>query len=116
MAWPGLQAALADQRRLLVAGDARDRDAVGQVVEAAGDAEIARAGADLGQYSRRNLEDLTEVVGQLPGFEVHQQGPRGVGDVGEMLAGRRSGARSSSVSTVPAASSPPSARGRAPGT
>ena len=55
-AWPGADAALADQRRLLVAGDSHDRHAVGQVVQAQGLAEFARARADFGQYLRRDAE------------------------------------------------------------
>ena len=112
-----LHAALADQRGLLVAGHARDRQAVGEVVEARGHAEIARAGADLAAIFR--AEPRRTHRGRRPNRPVS----RSISRVREalvtsvtMLAGRRSGARSTGYRRSPRPARPPSARGRAPGT
>ena len=50
------QAALADERRLLIARDPPDRQTIGQVIQAARHTEIARARADFGQYLGWNPE------------------------------------------------------------
>ena len=52
----GSDAALADQTRLLVAGDSHDGNTVREKVEAAGFAELAGAWANFGQYLRWNSE------------------------------------------------------------
>ena len=112
----GLDAALADQRRLLVAGDARDRDAVGQVVEARGHAEIARRwGGSPAIFRAGTSKTSQSSSAQLPGFQVHEQGPRGVGDVGEMLAAAGQVPDQQRIDG-PRGQLAPHARGRAPGT
>ncbi len=91
---PGRQAALADERGLLVARHARDREAVGEIRQAMRPAELAGAREDFGQYSGRDREEVAEVIGPGERAEVHQQGPRGVRRVGDVSLARRSGARS----------------------
>ena len=88
-----LEAGLAEQRRLLVAEVARDRDA-GQVPDPVA-VDLGR-GADLGQHRGRHADRVEQR--RLPGerLEAHQHRPRGVRDVGHVDAaasGRRSGAR-----------------------
>ena len=94
---PGLEAGLAEQRRLLVAEVARDRDAL----------EVADAARRRPRTSSRisgSIAAGTPTVGEelrVPGqrLEVHQHRARGVRDVGHVDAAtgrRRSAARSAS--------------------
>ena len=86
----GLGAVLAEQRRLLIAGDAGDRDAVGQAGHALRLAEPARRRADLGQQRRRHAEQRAQLGLEAPRAEVEQQRARRVGDVGDVrLAARQ---------------------------
>ena len=62
-----LEAGLPEQRGLLVAGDAGDRDAGGQAAAIGGDAEAAARRADLGQGGHRHAEQVAQLgaPGQL---------------------------------------------------
>ena len=87
---PGLGAVLAEQRRLLIARDARDRNAVGQAGHALRLGEPARRGADLGQHRRRHAEQRAQLGIEAPRPDVEQQRARRVGDVGRVrLAARQ---------------------------
>ena len=85
---PLVEAGLAEQRRLLVAGDAGDRDAAGQRGGARrrSGRSSPRGAADLGQRPERHAEQ----VGQLgrPGqvADVEEQRAAGVGRLGGVLA------------------------------
>ncbi len=79
-----VEARLPEGRRLLVAEDAGDRD----VDE---DARLARAvdlgrRADLGQHRERDADRLGGRGVPVEGAQVHQQGARGVRDVGDVDA------------------------------
>jgi hypothetical protein len=77
----GLEAGLADGRRLLVAGDAAYRD---RAAEQLGHGRAVERGAvlDLRQHRSRHIEDRQELVVEASGVNVEQQGARGVGGVG----------------------------------
>ena len=77
---------------------------------------VGRAVAHLGQHRARHAEQRRAVVVPVAAMDVEQQRARGVGGVGGVHARRRSGARAEKLSTVPKASSPRSARARAPAT
>jgi hypothetical protein len=115
-----LQAHLAEQRRLLVAGDAGNRDLL--------DAEHARHLAvhlarqpHLRQHARRNIEQAQQLLVPLHRVDVEEHRPRRVADVGDValvrgelpeqpgiygpereLAGRGAGARAGHVVENPA--------------
>ena len=79
----GLDAHLAEQRRLLVAGDTGNGDAAFGVT-----IDLGRW-AYLGQHLARNTQDLQQLVVPLQGMDVEHQGARGVGVIGDMdLAAR----------------------------
>jgi hypothetical protein len=61
---PGLEAGLADGRRLLVAGDAEDRDRAPN--RRVGLAEIAGAILDLGQHRGGNAQDVEQLLVPAP--------------------------------------------------
>ena len=78
---PGLVTGLAEQRRLLVAGDARDRDLAAEL--GGGAVDVRRRDAARGA-SRVDAEQLAElrVPGQLA--DVEEERPRGVREVGDV--------------------------------
>jgi hypothetical protein len=75
---PRARAALAEERGLLIAGDAHDRNAVGGLGE-----EAAR-GSHLGQDAARHAEELQQLVIPRGAMDVEKHGARGVGDVGDV--------------------------------
>ena len=84
-----LGAVLPEQRRLLIAGDAGDRDAVGQAGHALGLGETPRRRADLGQHRRRHAEQRAQLGIEAPRSNVEQQRARRVGDVGRVASAAR---------------------------
>ena len=80
----GVEARLAERRRLLVAEVARDADA-GQVAGPDLAVDLAR-GPDLGQHRHRHADRVGDVL--VPGqrLEVHQHRPAGVRHVGDVQA------------------------------
>ncbi len=77
----GLEAALPDRRRLLVAGHAENAD--GRAEQGGlGRAEFARAVADLRQHRRRHAEYPAQSVVPLPARNIEQQRARGIGGIG----------------------------------
>ena len=108
---------LAEQRRLLVAGDAR-RSARLPSAERRGHLAVDFArGTHLRQHARAARRAAAAARRPTRSrVDVEQHRARGVAGVGDVQRGRRSASRPASVSTVPNASSPASARARAPGT
>ncbi|MCY1431373.1 hypothetical protein D9M71_473400 [compost metagenome] len=74
----GLDAHLAEQRRLLVAGDTGNGDA------ALGVAIHFGRRAYLGQHLPRDAKDFQQLVVPLQAVDVEHQGARGVGVVGDV--------------------------------
>ncbi len=81
---PGVEAGLAEQRRLLVTGQARDRQLEAAERRGVGGADLAPVGDQLRQGVTGYAEERAQLVGPLPGREVHQQRAAGVGDVGDV--------------------------------
>ena len=79
----GLEAALPDRRRLLVAGDAEHADGAAEQLRR-GDAEFAGAVAHLRQHCHRHAEQFAKAG--VPGApaDVEQRGARRVGGVGRV--------------------------------
>ena len=75
---PGLEAALAEERRLLVARDARDRDPGRHALVGRRLAEDPGAGADLRQHRRGDAEDLQQLRVEAALVDVVEQRARGV--------------------------------------
>ena len=81
----GGEAGLAEQRRLLIAGDARDRDAVGQPGHAARLAVALRRAAHLGQHRARHAEQRrTARRAPVERVQIEQQRARRVRHVGDV--------------------------------
>ena len=83
----GLEAALPEERGLLVAQHARHGDAVehggaGAEIAQAGAAEAAGRGAHLGQGVGRHAEERTELGRPGPGLGVEEERAAGVGGIG----------------------------------
>ena len=79
------QAPLADERRLLVARDAGDRQAVGEVVEAAASGRTRRrSGGFRAIIAAGTSKKSQRSSAQSQRAEVHQQGAGGVGHVGDV--------------------------------
>ncbi len=76
-----IKAALPDGRRLLIPGDTQDRN---RATEQIGRAEGSGAVADLRQQRHRNAEELAEIGVPTAAPDVHQQGARGIGRVGDV--------------------------------
>ncbi len=81
LAEAGLDAALAEQRRLLVARDAGD----GHVCEVLRPAELATARPNLGQRALRDAEEVEQLRMPAVLVDVVEQRPRGVRGVGDVL-------------------------------
>ena len=79
---PRLEAGLADGRRLLVAGDAEDRDFRAED-RRIGDAEIGGAVLHLRQHRGGNAQDVEQFFVPLVVGDVVHQRARGVGRVGD---------------------------------
>ena len=79
----GLEAGLADQRGLLVAGHAQHRDS-GAEQFGLGAAEIGGAVEHLRQQAARNVEQRQQLLVPLLAVDVEQQGARGIAGVGAM--------------------------------
>ena len=82
---PGLEAGLADGRRLLVAGDAEDRHRAAEQVGARL-AEVGGRVADRRQHRHRHVEERADVRVPAAGADVVEQRARGVGGVGGVRA------------------------------
>src|SRR2546423_2465638 len=78
----GGEAALAEERGLLIACHAADRQTIRQETEPGAAAEIAGTRADLGQHSARHAKETAQVI--VPGAtaEVEKERARAVGVVG----------------------------------
>ena len=87
----GVQAHLPDHRGLLVAEDAGHRHLPAERPVVAGDAVglRERRRLDLGQHLPRNAEERQQFVVPVQRLQVHQHGPAGVGDVGDVHAAAR---------------------------
>ena len=84
---PGVPASLAEERGLLVAGDAADRDLPGESEElAARRAEIAGGGADLGEERARDAEELAQLAAPRARADVEEHRARRVAVVGGVHA------------------------------
>ena len=80
---PASNQRLAEQRRLLVAEVAGD----GHAREVADPLAVdLRGPADLGQHRRRDADGVEQPRVPRERLEVHQHGPRGVGDIGDVPA------------------------------
>ena len=79
----GAKARLADQRRLLISGDAADGDRDAEMLGRRL-AEFGGAIAHLGQHRARDAEQREQVVVPCARVDVEQQRARGVGGVGDM--------------------------------
>ena len=77
----GGEAGLAEEGRLLVAGHAANRDAVGQDAQGLGVAVNLAIRGDARQDTARNAENLQQFLVPLQGVDVEEQGARGVGDI-----------------------------------
>ena len=84
---PGREARLAEQRRLLVAGDARHRHREPGGTRRVGDPEAATARANLGQARARDAEQVEQLVGPVAGVDVEEHGAAGVRRLGGVHAG-----------------------------
>src|SRR6185437_15678828 len=82
----GVEAALAKESRLLIAGDAADRNAVGEEIEAAGGSEIGGTRPHFGEQVARNLEISKQLVVPLHRVDIEEEGAAGVAGVGEVAA------------------------------
>ena len=80
----GVEAGLPEERRLLVAGEARDRQLEPGERRRVGGRDLAPVGDQVGQGVAGYAEEAAQLVGPVAGRQVHQQGPRGVGDVGDV--------------------------------
>ena len=78
------EAGLAEEGRLLVAGDARHRHAVGQHPQPLRHAVDLRAHADLRQHLGRDPEEVEELRVPAQGAQVHEQRAAGVGRIGDV--------------------------------
>src|SRR6185436_5372137 len=78
----GPEARLADERRLLIAQDARDRHALDRF--GAGDPVAFAAGANRRQHGAWNVERSEQLGVPVERVEVHQLGAARVGDVGHV--------------------------------
>ena len=78
------EARLSDERRLLIARDSGDRQAIGKPAHTLHRSEHARRGPDLRQHAARYSEQLAQLVVPLAAREIHQQRTRGVGHVGRV--------------------------------
>ena len=87
LASPCGETRLAEQRGLLVAERGGHRDAVEDA--ALGVAVHLGGGPDLRQYGGGDLQRRDDLVVPLHRVEVHQEGARGVGDVGDVHAAVR---------------------------
>ena len=107
---PGREAGLAEQGRLLVAGDPADRDAGGQARArpARGDAEAPARRTHLGQGSRRGTPNSSaSSLSQRQRRMSNSRVRLALVGVGGVDGARRSGCHSSQLSTVPKARSGP---------
>ena len=111
-AWPGLEARLAERRRLLVAGERRRSGSGGRRAPASVSPKTPDVGRTSGRIAGRHADELEQLV--VPGepMDVEQQRPAGVRDVGRVDAAAVPpvSRQSRNASTVPKASSPRSAR------
>ena len=78
------EAGLAEQCRLLVAGDPRDRHVQPEERRRGGAADLAVRRHDLGQRRPRHAEQLAQLVRPRALGDVVEQGPRGVRRVGDV--------------------------------
>ncbi len=79
-----LETGLAEQRRLLVTGDACDRDRMVEE-ELRPRMRVHRAGiAHAGQHRARDVQQCQQVLVPLQGVDVEQQGARGVAVIGDV--------------------------------
>ena len=78
------EARLAEQRRLLVAGDPRDRHAGSDGGVGGGDAEATRRRSDVGQDVGRHTEQVTQFVRPCEAPDVEQHRAGGIGGVGDV--------------------------------
>ena len=76
------ESGLAEERGLLVPGDAHDGDARRETAQPDGPPELARGRPDLGQHGGGDAEEPEQVL--VPGelADVVEHGPRGVGRIG----------------------------------
>src|SRR5271165_6129124 len=79
------EAGLAEERRLLIAERAGERDA--RQRRGAGAVELARR-ANLRQAPARNVEEAKQLLVPIQRLEIHEQRARRIGRVGEMPASR----------------------------
>ena len=79
----GLEAGLADDGRLLVAGDTEDRDCRAEMALFR-DAELGGAILDLGQERRGHAQDVEQPLVPPAVMDIEQQRARGVGRVGDV--------------------------------
>ena len=79
----GFEAGLADERRLLVAGDAGYRDPGAEEIRL-GRAEHTAAVADFRQQCARDAEEAQQLVIPVAAMDVEQQRARGIRHVGRM--------------------------------
>ena len=107
------EARLTEERRLLIAGDARDRD-VAEAERRRTRRRTPRSTAGPPAAWPRDAEELRAVVVPLPRVDVEEHRARRVGRVGDVRRPPVS-FQTSQVSTVPKASSPRLRPPRAPG-
>ena len=113
---PGVEAGLADRRRLLVAGDAGDRQGFAQQIGLRA-AELGVAVRTSGRICRGTLEQASAARRPSLAHDVVEHGARGVGRVGGVHRAAGQAPQQKSCRSVPKASSPRSAAGpQAPGT
>ena len=82
-AWPGATQPWPIKRGLLVARDTHDRDAVREIVETEGLPNSPELGRISGNIWGGTPNKLAEIVLPAEGPDVHEQGPRGVGRIGD---------------------------------
>ena len=86
---PGTAAALAEQRRLLVARDAGDRDAGGEAGRPRSRAAMPLEAHTCGSRRARNVEQLEQLLVPLPPVDVVEQRARGVALIGHVRRAAR---------------------------
>ncbi len=79
-----VEAGLSEERRLLVAGEAGDRQRQAEEGAGVGGRDLAPVGHQLGQRVARDSEERAQLVGPVARLEVEEQGAGGVGDVGDV--------------------------------